>query len=136
MNATVAPAGEAGAANGLADWIAPARTALVVIDMQVDFASPEGVLGGFGVDLSSVKPAAGGGRALGGGGSSAGVDGRSSWACRPAPSMDSAAWRERMRRPGGDPEQDSALCRGRHAGRGLRRPEPLAGELVIAKTAL
>jgi len=43
--------------DGLAAWIAPARTALVIIDMQVDFAAPEGRLGQWGVDLSTVPPA-------------------------------------------------------------------------------
>ena len=64
MNAAIpAEAGRRGAPNGaaaqdrLAGWIAPARTALLVIDMQVDFASPEGALGQAGLDLSAVPPA-------------------------------------------------------------------------------
>ena len=43
--------------DGLKAWIDPGRTALVIIDMQVDFASPEGGLGQAGVDLSSVPAA-------------------------------------------------------------------------------
>ena len=38
----------------LLEWIAPARTALLVIDMQVDFASPDGAAGSAGQDLSAV----------------------------------------------------------------------------------
>ena len=133
MNTTVAPAGEAGAANGLATWIAPSRTALVVIDMQVDFASPEGVLGGFGVDLSSVKPALAAAQALVEAARSAGVT-VIFVGLQTSAEQDSAAWRERMRRQGGDPEQDSALCRVGTPGAGFVGPEPLAGELVIAKT--
>ena len=44
-------------ADGLPEWIAAERTALVVIDIQVDFASPDGLLAGFGVDLSNVPAA-------------------------------------------------------------------------------
>ena len=33
----------------LKDWIAPARTALLLIDMQVDFADPHGALGKAGM---------------------------------------------------------------------------------------
>lgn len=35
----------------------PARTALVVVDVQVDFAAPFGLLGRVGADLSEVAPA-------------------------------------------------------------------------------
>jgi ureidoacrylate peracid hydrolase len=37
----------------LKDWIAPNRTALLLIDMQVDFASPEGRLGLDGADMTA-----------------------------------------------------------------------------------
>lgn len=35
----------------------PQRTALVVVDVQVDFAAPDGAMAAFGADLSSVEPA-------------------------------------------------------------------------------
>jgi hypothetical protein len=35
--------------------IAPARTALVVVDIQVDFAAPEGVVGQCGVDMGVAE---------------------------------------------------------------------------------
>ncbi|MGC6400279.1 cysteine hydrolase family protein [Sphingomonas sp. FW199] len=41
----------------LAPMLDPATTALVVVDVQTDFASPHGLLGRVGVDLSSVPPA-------------------------------------------------------------------------------
>jgi nicotinamidase-related amidase len=41
----------------LAGMIVPARTALVVVDIQVDWAAPEGVLGQYGVDLSAANAA-------------------------------------------------------------------------------
>jgi ureidoacrylate peracid hydrolase len=39
------------------DWIAPRRTALLLIDMQVDFASPDGAMGSRGADLDDVPAA-------------------------------------------------------------------------------
>ncbi|MAN67736.1 cysteine hydrolase [uncultured Hyphomonas sp.] len=41
----------------LKDIIEPARTALLLIDVQVDFVSPEGVIGMAGVDMSSITSA-------------------------------------------------------------------------------
>ena len=41
----------------LAEMIAPARTALIVIDIQKDFAAPDGLLGRVGVDLSPAEAA-------------------------------------------------------------------------------
>jgi nicotinamidase-related amidase len=32
--------------------IAPERTALVVVDVQVDFAAPHGVVAGYGADMT------------------------------------------------------------------------------------
>ena len=39
----------------LAEMIAPARTALAVIDIQGDFAAPDGAMGHVGCDLSDVE---------------------------------------------------------------------------------
>ena len=39
----------------LAEMIAPARTALAVIDIQGDFAAPDGAMGHVGCDLSEVE---------------------------------------------------------------------------------
>jgi biuret amidohydrolase len=41
----------------LAEMIDPKRTALVVIDVQADFGSPDGLYGRVGCDLSRVEPA-------------------------------------------------------------------------------
>ena len=38
----------------LKDWIAPARSALPLVDCQVDFAAPEGVLGRQGIDMRAA----------------------------------------------------------------------------------
>ncbi|HEX4195834.1 MAG TPA: cysteine hydrolase [Caulobacteraceae bacterium] len=131
MNATLTPAGPADAADGLAAWIAPSRTALVVIDMQVDFASPDGALGGF-VDLSTAPAALAAAQSLVDGARAAGVA-VVFVGLKTSPEADSPAWNERMRRRGGDPEQDSALCRAGTTGADFFGPQPLPGELVIAK---
>ena len=41
----------------LKDWITPARTALVLVDMQVDFASPDGALGKLRFDMTAAQAA-------------------------------------------------------------------------------
>ncbi|HWY62123.1 MAG TPA: isochorismatase family cysteine hydrolase [Rhizomicrobium sp.] len=41
----------------LKDWIRPERTALLLIDMQVDFAAPEGGLGRDGMDMEAPQAA-------------------------------------------------------------------------------
>jgi ureidoacrylate peracid hydrolase len=41
----------------LKDWIAPGRTALLLIDMQRDFALPEGLLGKSGKDMQAPQEA-------------------------------------------------------------------------------
>ena len=129
MSALAAPVQ---AEDGLATWIAPARTALVIIDMQVDFAAPEGRLGQWGVDLSTVPPALEKAQALADAARNAGA---------PVvfvglftrPETDSGAWRERMRRRGGDPDSDSGLCRADEVGSDWYGPKPLPGEAVVEK---
>ncbi len=54
MDVTDLPHVDAGA---LADMVDPATSALVVVDVQVDFASPEGALGARGVDMSAAAAA-------------------------------------------------------------------------------
>jgi nicotinamidase-related amidase len=129
MSALAAPVQ---AEDGLATWITPARTALVIIDMQVDFAAPEGRLGQWGVDLSTVPPALEKAQALADAARKAGA---------PVvfvglftrPETDSGAWRERMRRRGGDPDSDSGLCRADEVGSDWYGPKPLPGEAVVEK---
>ncbi|WP_300573179.1 cysteine hydrolase [Phenylobacterium sp.] len=127
-----AQASPAPAADGLAAWITPARTALVIIDMQVDFAAPEGRLGQWGVDLSTVPQALERAEALAAAARKVGA---------PVvfvglftrPETDSISWRERMRRRGGDPDSDSGLCRAGEAGSDWYGPKPLPGERVVEK---
>jgi nicotinamidase-related amidase len=133
MNASVAATLHAeGSAESLADWIAPSRTAVVVVDIQVDFASPDGALGKAGVDMDVVAPAVAAAERL--------VDlARSAGApvvfvgLRTAAALDSPAWLERSRRRGSSPSEDSAICRIGERGADFVGPTPQPGELVIDK---
>jgi len=115
------------------DWIAPGRTALLIVDMQVDFAAPEGVIGRMGVDLSAVGPALAGAERLAEAARAAAVPvifvGLST-----TPGTDSPMWRTRMARRGGDPDVESDLCRAGRVGSDFYGPKPVAGELVLEKT--
>lgn len=130
MNGKVSLAAAAG--DGLAAWIVPGRTALVIIDMQVDFASPDGVLGGYGVDMSVVVPALEAAQRLAAAARKAGTP-VVFVGLQTAAETDSPAWRERMRRRGGDPEADSGLCRIGEVGADFYGPTPQPGELVVGK---
>ncbi|KRA70553.1 isochorismatase [Caulobacter sp. Root656] len=116
----------------LAAWIAPGRTAVLVVDMQVDFASPDGVLGAF-IDMGVVRPALAAAEKLV-------ADARAVGTpvvfvgLRTTPETDSAAWNERLRRRGGNPEVDAALCRAGQAGSEFYGPQPAPGEPVVRKT--
>ncbi|MDB5479750.1 MAG: isochorismatase hydrolase [Caulobacteraceae bacterium] len=122
----------AGARDRLAGWISPGRTALLVIDMQVDFASPEGALGQAGLDLSAVAPALRAAERLA-------ETARKSGApvvfvgLQTTADADSPAWGERMLRRGGDPDSESALCREGTVGAVFVGPTPEPGETVVAK---
>lgn len=114
-------------------WVAAERTALLIVDMQVDFAAPEGVIGRLGVDLSTIGPALAAAERLVEAARAAKVPvifvGLST-----TPASDSPAWRERMARRGGNPDIESDLCRAGHAGSDFYGPQPAPGEVVIEKT--
>lgn len=118
--------------DGLASWIAPSRTALLIIDTQVDFASPEGAMGRAGVDLSAVGPALAATERLVAAARTARVE-VIFVSLQTDPDQDSPVWLERMRRLGGDPGADSAVCRAGSAGAAFVDPRPIEGELVVPK---
>jgi nicotinamidase-related amidase len=120
-------------ADGLAAWIAPGRTAVLIIDMQVDFASPDGAVGRWGVDLSTVPAALVAAERLANAARAADVP-VIFIGLMTAKETDSAAWSERMRRRGGDPDGESGLCRIGEPGSDFYGPKPVRGELVVAKT--
>ena len=130
MNAVLNPADLGSPTEGLADWIAPGRAALVIIDMQVDFASPEGALGRAGVDLAAVPAALAAAEQLAEAARAAGVP-VIFVGLQTDPGLDSHAWNERMRRRGDDP--GGGLCRAGTPGADFVGPKPADGELVIAK---
>ncbi len=119
-----------GQEDGLAAWIAPEHTALLVIDIQVDFASPAGALGLAGVDLTAVPTAIEAAQALAAQARAAGTP-VVFVGLQTRPETDSPAWGEWARRRGdGDPPP---LCREGQPGAAFYGPQPLAGELVIGK---
>jgi nicotinamidase-related amidase len=135
MNATVAehaPVAGGLEPRGLADWIAPDRTAVVIIDVQVDFASPDGALGKAGLDMAVVAPAVAGSERLATLARAAGTPvvfvGLQTLAA-----LDSPTWRARAQRRGANPDEDSALCRAGEYGAQFVGPTPQPGELVIPK---
>ncbi len=133
MNGAVAePVRTQAPSDALADWIAPDRTAVVVIDIQVDFASSDGVLGQAGVDMGVVAPAVATAERLV---AAARAEGAPVVfvGLRTAAALDSPAWRERSRRRGSAASEDSAICRAGHRGADFVGPLPRPGELVIDK---
>ncbi|WP_309999448.1 cysteine hydrolase [Caulobacter segnis] len=122
----------AGLADDLKTWIAPSRTAVLVIDIQVDFASPEGALGAY-VDMAVVQPAVAAAERLVETARATGVP-VVFVGLFTTPETDSASWKERMRRRGGDPDNESALCREGEVGSEFFGPRPLPGERVVKKT--
>lgn len=114
-------------------WIAPGRTALMIVDMQVDFAAPEGVIGRMGVDLSAVTPALAAAERLAEAARTAGAP-VIFVGLFTSPQTDSPMWRERMSRQGGDPDVESDLCRAGQTGSDFHGPKPAEGDLVVHKT--
>lgn len=117
----------------LASWIGPSRTALVIIDTQVDFASPTGAVGVAGADLGDVPAALAAASRLAQAAREAGV--RVVFVhLETRDETDSPAWAERIRRRGGLPSKALALCRAGTPGADFRGPRPAEGDLAISKT--
>lgn len=117
----------------LRDWIAPGRTALLVVDMQVDFASPEGLAARWGLDLSTVPAALAAAQRLADAARAADVP-VVFVGLFTTPETDSDVWDERMRRRGNDPEASPALCRVGAPGSAFVGPQPQPGEPIFRKT--
>ena len=117
---------------GLASWIAPARTALLIVDMQADFALPDGACGRAGADLSTAPAALDAAERLASAARSAGAT-VVFIGLMATPGEESAAWNERMRRRGDDPIAVNAVCRAGTPGAAFVGPTPAAGELVVGK---
>jgi len=116
----------------LAEWIAPGRTALLVVDMQVDFAASDGAMARLGADLSDVPAALAAAERLAEAARAADVPvvflGIST-----SPADDPPAWKEWWRRRGGDPATAFEVCRAGTIGTAFIGPHPRIDETVIAK---
>ena len=113
----------------LKEWIAPGRTALLLVDMQVDFASPDGGMAKAGADLGMMPGAIENAVLLAEAARSTGVP------CLFARLITRAndetdLWREWKTRRGGE----LALCRESSPGADFVGPLPRAGEAIFSKS--
>ena len=115
------------------DWIAPARTALLVVDMQVDFAASDGAMGRAGADLSAVPAALAAAERLALAARRAGAS-VIFVGLQTRKATDSDRWAERLRRLGGEADRDMAVCRAGERGAEFVGPRPRATDPIIAKT--
>ncbi len=112
------------------EWIAPNRTALVLIDMQVDFGSPDGEMARRGADVSACQPAVAQAVQLTDAARAAGV---------PVifvrllthPGRENRIARESKERRGDDQPD---LCVEGSRGADFIGPQPQAGEAIFSKT--
>lgn len=116
-----------------AAWIAPGRTALLIVDMQVDFASPDGAAARDGADLSPVPAALAKAEQVADAARQAGVPVIFVGLCT-RPETDSPAWRTLLERSGRDPDQAIAFCRAGSPGAAFYGPRPVPGDSVVWKT--
>ncbi|WP_395330260.1 isochorismatase family cysteine hydrolase [Novosphingobium sp. BL-8H] len=117
-------------ASTLAGMIDPKTTALVVVDIQVDFAAPHGLLGRHGVDLSPAEAAIDNCEKLVAAARGAGAT-VALMRVVTSPETDSRALKTLMVRrgqPGGE-----AICREADGGADYYRIFPEAGDIEIAK---
>lgn len=116
----------------LDDMIAPARTALIVVDVQVDFASPDGLIGRHGVDMSPAETAIDRIEALIAAARHAGAT-VGYMRVMTRPETDSRALKTWMARKG-TPE-DAGICRVGSGGEDYYRVKPEPGDIEVEKLA-
>jgi nicotinamidase-related amidase len=117
--------------SALKDWIAPSRTALLLVDCQADFASPDGQMARQGYDITQVQAALGNAALLADAARKAGVP------CLFArlatrPGDETPMLREWKSRRGQD--GDPLLCREGSKGAEFVGVTPLPGEAVFSKS--
>ena len=115
----------------LPPMIAPARTALVIIDVQEDFVSPAGAAGHWGIDLGVLEPPLRNIESLI---DAARAKGVTLFFVRVVtrPETDSNALKMFHQRKG-RPPQSLAICRAGTSGVGYYRIKPQAGDIEIEK---
>ena len=114
----------------LSGMVAPEHTALVVVDIQVDFASAEGVIGRHGVDMSEAEVAVDRIEDLIAAARKAGTT-IAFMRVMTRPETDTTAmktWMERKGTPGG-----GAICRVGSGGEDYYRVKPEPGDITIEK---
>ncbi len=111
-------------------WIAPARTALVLIDMQVDFALPDGALGRQGFDMTAPQTAVKKAQGLAEAARRAGVA-VVFVRLLLRPEDDTPARRDYRARRG---QGDAPLCAEGTRGVEFVGPQPQGGDYVVSKT--
>jgi len=116
----------------LPGWVSPSRTALCVIDIQVDFAAPDGLMASFGADLTSVPAAIEKAGELVESARATGVP-VIFIGLMTTPETDSETWTLRMRRREGDPDIESAVCRAGTRGADFFGPQPAPTDTIVYK---
>jgi ureidoacrylate peracid hydrolase len=117
--------------SALKDWIAPSRTALLLVDCQVDFAAPDGQMARHGYDVSQAQAALRNAALLVAAARKAGVP------CLFARLVtrsgdETPVSREWKSRRGHD--EDSLLCREGSKGAEFVGVTPLPGEAIFSKS--
>jgi len=117
--------------SALKEWIAPSRTALLLVDCQVDFASPEGIMARQGHDVGAAQAAIRNAARLADAARSAGVP------CLFArlitrPGDETQIMREWKARHGH--ESDPLLCQEGTKGAEFVGVKPIAGEAIFSKS--
>jgi ureidoacrylate peracid hydrolase len=112
------------------DWVSPSRTALVLIDCQVDFGAPDGEMARRGADMTAPQAALAKAQALVDAARAAGVAAVFVRLLNHPGSANRIEREAKLRE--GDNEPD--LCvEGTH-GAEFIGPQPVAGEIIISKT--
>jgi len=111
------------------EWVMPARTVLLVIDIQADFASPEGAMARSGADMTAIFPAVERAGALVEVARGRGVL-RVFTRAVTAPHLETDVEREAKGRRGDD---GPGICREGTPGADFIEPRPHADEAVVTK---
>jgi ureidoacrylate peracid hydrolase len=112
------------------DWIAPDRTALVVIDCQVDFGAPDGEMARRGADMTAPQAALTKAEALVDAARAAGVAGVFVRLLTHPNGENRIAREAKQRRNDDEPD----LCVEGTRGADFVGPQPRAGEAIVSKT--
>ena len=115
--------------SALKEWIAPSRTALMLVDCQFDFASPDGLMARQGYDITAAQAALGNAALLADAARKAGVP--CLFARLITRDETQTMWEWKSRRGQGD---DPLLCREGSAGAEFVGVTPLAGEAIFSKS--